>query len=69
MNTKINRKSKRFRAGTLLGVSIEECEEQRCLADEYLPMESDTTNHVLVHGDLNGNNIIMTTSKNLRGAQ
>jgi len=64
MDTKINRKIARIRAGTLLGVSIEECEEQRRLADKYLPMETDSTTHVLVHGDLNGNNIIVDDMQN-----
>lgn len=56
MSAKISRKIKRVQTGALPGVTVEECEG---LMDEYLSAECEDTFHVLVHGDLSVNNLII----------
>ncbi|KAB5558337.1 hypothetical protein GE09DRAFT_1237695 [Coniochaeta sp. 2T2.1] len=56
---KINRKIVRAKANTLPGGTVAECEDQKNLVAEYWIPELDAAPHVLVHGDLSGNNIIV----------
>ncbi|KAB5570378.1 hypothetical protein GE09DRAFT_1171077 [Coniochaeta sp. 2T2.1] len=59
ITSKINRKIVRAKANTLPGGTVAECEDQKNLVAEYWIPELDTAPHVLVHGDLSGNNIIV----------
>lgn len=58
MTTKIARKIARAQAGTYIG-SVAECEQQKDLIPKYWIPDLDAAPHVLVHGDLVENNIIV----------
>lgn len=59
IESKIHRKITRAQAGSLPGGTVAECKRQMELTKSYWIPELDTAPHVLVHGDLSGNNIIV----------
>jgi hypothetical protein len=59
ITSKIDRKITRARANTLRGGTVAECEEQKQLIPKYWMPVLDDAPHVLVHGDLSGNKVIV----------
>ncbi|KAI1173342.1 hypothetical protein F4777DRAFT_558127 [Nemania sp. FL0916] len=59
---KIHRKIARARANSLPFGTLSECEDQKALIPKYFLPEFDNGPHVLVHGDLSANNIIVSQS-------
>ncbi|KID97317.1 Protein kinase-like domain protein, partial [Metarhizium majus ARSEF 297] len=59
IQSKISRKIIRAQEGSLPGGSVAECQKQMELTTNYWVPELDTAPHVLIHGDLSGNNIII----------
>ncbi|KAI1419465.1 hypothetical protein F5Y12DRAFT_247103 [Xylaria sp. FL1777] len=59
ITSKIDRKIIRAKANELRGGTVAECEHQKKLIPMYWMRELDNAPHVLVHGDLSGNNIIV----------
>jgi aminoglycoside phosphotransferase (APT) family kinase protein len=58
MTSKLNGRIARAEAGTYI-CTVAECEQQKDLIPEYWIPELDTAPHVLVHGDLSANNVII----------
>jgi aminoglycoside phosphotransferase (APT) family kinase protein len=58
MTAKLNRRIARAQAGTYM-LSVAACEQQRDLIPRYRIPEFDNAPHILVHGDLSANNIIV----------
>ncbi|CRK38187.1 hypothetical protein BN1723_004413, partial [Verticillium longisporum] len=67
VQSKIRRKIERARRDNLPGASVAECEKQLELTQKYWIQDLDTAPHVLVHGDLSNNNIIVDDSNTVRG--
>jgi aminoglycoside phosphotransferase (APT) family kinase protein len=67
ITAKIRRKIIRAQNGTLPGGTVAECEHQLELVENYWVPELDNRPHVLVHGDLSGNNIIVDQDQSVRG--
>lgn len=59
IESKIRRKITRAQEGCLPGGTVAECKRQMELIKSYWVPELDTAPHVLVHGDLSGNNVIV----------
>lgn len=59
VRAKIRRKIDRARKGNLPGATVAECERQMELSEQYWVQELDAAPHVLVHGDLSSNSIIV----------
>jgi len=59
ITTKIDRKIARAKKGDLRGRTVAECLQQRRLILDYWLPELDDGYHILVHGDLSANNIIV----------
>ena len=55
----IDRKIARAREKNLRGGTVSECLDQRSLTQEYWIPELDDASHVMVHGDLSANNIVV----------
>lgn len=50
--------------GNLPGATVAECEQEMELTKKYWIKELDAAPHVLVHGDLSGNNVIVDSHSN-----
>ena len=59
ITNKIERKIDRAKANTFPDGTLSECQEQLRLAEKYFLPEFDDAPHVLVHGDLSANTIIV----------
>ncbi|KAF6811184.1 hypothetical protein CSOJ01_05863 [Colletotrichum sojae] len=67
IKAKINRKIARAKAGTLPGGTVAECQQQMQLVQKYWIPELDDAPHILVHGDLSSNNVIVDDYCNVKG--
>ncbi|KAK4196842.1 hypothetical protein QBC40DRAFT_4251 [Triangularia verruculosa] len=56
---KINRKIARTKSNELRGGTVTKCEDQKQLISKYWMPDLNNAPHVLVHGDISGNNIIV----------
>ncbi|KAK4038465.1 hypothetical protein C8A01DRAFT_17461 [Parachaetomium inaequale] len=56
---KIDRKIARAKSNELPGGTVTQCEDQKQLIPKYWMPDLDHAPHVLVHGDISGNNIIV----------
>ncbi|OBT67922.1 hypothetical protein VE03_02584 [Pseudogymnoascus sp. 23342-1-I1] len=59
VTSRINQKIERALSGKYAGGGVEGCHKQLDLLDEFWDPDLDTAPHVLVHGDLSVNNIIV----------
>ncbi|KAH6621341.1 hypothetical protein B0J18DRAFT_224216 [Chaetomium sp. MPI-SDFR-AT-0129] len=59
ITSKIDRKITRARSNKLRGGTVAECEDQKQLIPKYWMPDLDNAPHVLVHGDISENNIIV----------
>ncbi|KAF6840012.1 hypothetical protein CMUS01_04061 [Colletotrichum musicola] len=67
IKAKINRKIVRAKADTLPGGTVAECKQQMQIVQKYWIPELDDAPHVLVHGDLSSNNIVVGEDCNVKG--
>ena len=67
INSRIGRKIIRATKKTIPGATLAECEMQRSMISDFWIPELDHAPHVLVHGDLSVNNIIMDKNFDLQG--
>ena len=66
ITSKIDRKIARAKAKQFPHGTMSECEEQKALILRYWVPEIDEAPHVLVHGDLSTNNIIVDDSSEVK---
>ncbi|KAL9024041.1 MAG: hypothetical protein Q9196_006805 [Gyalolechia fulgens] len=66
ITTKIDRKLLRAEKGELRGGTVAECLEQKRLIQDYWLPQLDDAFHVLVHGDLSANNVIVDEHFNVK---
>jgi len=66
MTYKIDRKITRAIHNNIPGATLSECEHQKTMRSEFWIPDLDDAPHVLVHGDLSGNNIIVDEQFNVQ---
>lgn len=67
ITSRIGRKISRATKKTIPGATLAECEMQRSMISEFWTPELDHAPHVLVHGDVSVNNIIVEENFDLQG--
>lgn len=60
MASRLDRKISRAKNDRLPGATVQECEHQKAMLPEFWIPALDNAPHVLVHGDLSANNIIVS---------
>jgi len=59
MMSRLDRKISRASTHSIPGATLSECEQQKAIFPNFWVPELDDAPHVLVHGDLSSNNIIV----------